>query len=109
MQRGRVLLIRLRGFLERVGDGHLGFTEYDPGLLLAGRLRLARHGVLERVRDDDVAHLDRRHGHPPRVRALIDELLQLALDALPAAQEVGEGGPADDVAQRRLRRPAHRL
>ena len=31
------------------------------------------------------------------------------LDLLAAAQEIGEVGAADDVAQRRLRRPAHRL
>ena len=69
----------------------------------------ARHRVLQRARDDDVPHLDRRDGHAPGVRALIDELLQLGLDVLAAAQEVGERRASDDVAQRRLRRPAHGL
>ena len=36
-------------------------------------------------------------------------MLQLVLDPLAAAQQIGERRAADDVAQRRLRRPAHRL
>ena len=59
--------------------------------------------------NDDVAHLDRLHGHAPRIRARVDELLQLLLDPLAAAQQVGERRAADDVAQRGLRRPAHRV
>ncbi len=99
----------LRRLRERVGDVELGLAEDDARLLLARRLRLARHRVLERAGNDDVAHLDRRDGDAPRVRAPIDQLLQLVLDALAAAQQIGQRGPADDVAQRRLRRPADRL
>ena len=59
---------------ERVGDLQLRLAEDDARLLLARRLRLARHRVLQRVGDDDVAHLDRLHRDAPRVRPLVDQL-----------------------------------
>ena len=69
-------------FSNDVRDLHLGLTEDDARLFLARRLRFARHRVLQRVRDDDVAHLDGLHGDAPRVRPLVDQLLQLLFDAL---------------------------
>jgi hypothetical protein len=59
--------------------------------------------------NDDVAHLDGLDGDAPGVRPLIDELLQLFLVALAAAQQIRQRRPADDVAERRLRRPTDRL
>jgi hypothetical protein len=46
---------------------------------------------------------------PHGIRAPIDQLLQLVLDPLAPAQQIGQRGAADDVAQRGLRRPADRL
>ena len=95
-----------RSHLERLGDLDLGLAENDAGLFFARRLRLARHRVLERHRDDHVAHFHRLDRHAPRIRPLIDEQLQLVLDPLAAPQEIDERRAADDVAQRRLRGPA---
>ena len=94
---------------ERVGDLHLGLPEDDARLLLARGLGLAGHRVLQRGRDHDVAHLHGLDGDAPGVRSRVDQLLELVLDLLPAAKQVREGRPADDVPQRRLRRPAHGL
>ena len=40
---------------------------------------------------------------------MIDQLLEFGFDSLAAPQQVGQRRPADDVAKRGLRRPAHRL
>jgi hypothetical protein len=59
--------------------------------------------------DDDVAHPRRLHRHPPRHATGVDQRLAIALDPLAAVQQIGERRPAEDVAQRILRRPARRL
>ena len=46
---------------------------------------------------------------PHGVDRCVDQPLQLRFDLLAAAQQIGQRGAADDVAQRRLRGPAHRL
>jgi hypothetical protein len=63
----------------------------------------------ERNRNDDVSHLDRRNGDAPGIRSLIDELLEFGFNLLAAAKKIGQVRSSDDVAQRRLRGPAHRL
>src|SRR5581483_4676519 len=58
MKGRRVVLVLHRRLIEQLRDLDFGLAEDDPRLLLARRLRLARHRVLQRRRDDDVAHLD---------------------------------------------------
>ena len=102
-------LVRLRRLLEQLRDLHLGLAQDDARLLLARGLRLARHGVLQRRGDHHVAHLHRVHAHAPGRGALVDQRLQLLLDVQAPAQQLGERGAADDVAQRCLRGPADGL
>jgi hypothetical protein len=109
VQRRRVVLVDARCRLERARDLDLGFAEDDSGALLPRGLGLARHGFLQLARNDDVAHLHRLHRDAPRRRSLVNQSLQLLLDLLASAQKVCERRTTDDVAQRRLRRPAHRL
>ena len=49
-------------------DLHFGLAQDDARLLLARGLRFARHGVLQRRGNHDVAHVDRLHRGAPRVR-----------------------------------------
>ena len=100
VERGRVVLVRLGGLGKQVGDLDLGLAEDDPRLLLPRGLGLARHGVLQRLGDDHVAHLDRLDRDAPGIGPLVDELLELRLDLLAAAEEHGQRRAADDVAER---------
>ena len=109
VQRSRVVAIRLRGALEALRDLDLRLAQDDARLLLARGLRLARHRVLQRHRNHDVTHLDRLHRHTPRRRPFVDELLELRLDPLTAAEQIGQGRAPDDVAERRLGGPTHGL
>ena len=74
---------------EGMRDLHFRLPEDDARLLLARRLRLARHRVLQRVRNHDVAHLDRLDRDAPWIGARVDQLLQLRFDLLAAAQQLG--------------------
>jgi len=87
MESRGIVLVRLGRLLEGVGDLHLGLAEDDARLFLTRGLCFARHRVLQRGRNDDVAHFDRLYGDAPRIGPLIDELLQFSLDALTAAQQ----------------------
>jgi hypothetical protein len=104
-----ILLVRFRRFLKGVRDLHFRLTEDDPCLFLAGRLRLARHRVLQRAGDDHVAHLDRGHRDTPRIGSLVDQLLQFRFNPFTTTQQIRQRGATDDVAERGLRRPTHGL
>ena len=78
-------------------------------MTLALRLGLARHGVFEPLRDLHIANLDRLHGYAPRVRLLVEDLLQLSPQRLAIGHHVGQHVSADRLSQRRLRAHPNRV
>ena len=62
----------------------------DLRALFPFRLGLARHRALHVLRQIDVLHLDGRHLDSPWLRMLIEDLLQLLIQAVPLRQQVIE-------------------
>src|SRR3954452_21398339 len=72
------------------------------GLLLALRLGLARHGVLQSDRDRDVTDLHRPNRHAPIGCLLSNNLAQVVVSRPAIRQQRREHGGADHLAQRGL-------
>ena len=70
---------------------------------LALGLGLARHRALHRLRDLDVLDLDGRDLDSPRLGLLVDDALELVVEAVALGQQRVELGAAEHGAQRRLR------
>jgi hypothetical protein len=69
---------------------------------LALGLGRAGHRALHGLRDLDVLDLDHRHLHAPGLGLVVDDLLQVLVEALPLGQQLVEVGPSQYRAQRRL-------
>ena len=78
-------------------------AENDARLPFPFRLRLARHGVFERLRNVHVADLDRLHGDAPGIGLLVQNPLQFLAQHLALGDHLRQLMPADRFAQRGLR------
>ncbi len=74
MQRNWMILARLRGSRELVGDFRFGAAQDDARLTLG--LRLTRHGILQRGQDLHITDLYGLNRDPPRVGLLVEQPLQ---------------------------------
>src|SRR5581483_907577 len=74
LQCGGVACVDVRGLQEFLRDLLLRGAQYHAGRLLALRLGLAAHRILELGRDGDIANLDRDGGHTPVSRLAADLL-----------------------------------
>ena len=88
---------------ELVGGLELALGRDDLRAPLALGLGLARHRPLHRLRDLDVLDLDRRDLDAPGLGLLVDDPLQLVVQAVALGQQRVELGAAEHRAQRRLR------
>src|SRR2546423_4263609 len=79
VERGGVVLIRLCCLEEQVRDFDFCLAEDDTRGFFTGRLRLARHRVLQRGWDDYVTHFHRLNRDAPWIGSLIDQRLQFRL------------------------------
>ena len=79
----------------------LGVDDLRAALALG--LGLARHRVLHALGDLDVLDLDGRDLHAPGLGLVVDDLLQVLVEALALGQQRVELGLAEHRAQRRLR------
>src|SRR5271157_3261199 len=77
VQGHRIFLIRGCGLHEAVGDFLFRLAQNDARLPFALRLRLARHGILQALRNLHVANLDRLHRNSPGIRLFVENPLQL--------------------------------
>src|SRR5579872_6928054 len=99
MQGDGVLGVRSGSLHEAVGDFAFGLAEDDAGLTLALSLCLARHGILEALRDLHVANLDRLYGDAPRIGLLVEDALEFATESLALGDHLGEFVASDRLAQ----------
>ena len=74
----------------------------DFGAALALGFGFFRHSALHVVGEDDVLDLDRRHLRAPRFGVLVDDVLDLLIDARRIGKKLVEAEPADDVSHRGL-------
>ena len=109
MERSWTVGVGLASLQEALRDLLLRLAEDDACLALTLGLRLARHGVLQLLRNNDVADFDTLHRDSPRFCSGVNDLLQLAVNHVPPDQDVCQILLADDVAQRGLRRPGDGL
>ena len=92
-----------RGSLRKlVGGLELALGGDDLRAPLALGLGLARHRPLHRLRDLDVLDLDRRDLDAPRLGLLVDDPLQLVVQAVALREQRVQLGAAEHGAQSRL-------
>ena len=111
----RGLLLALRGEDRRGllalggGDRRLpgALGGQDDRALVAVGAHLLLHRVADGDRRVDRLDLDARHPQAPRPGRAVEDLAQLAVDAVAAGQRALEVQPTDDVAQRRRRQLLH--
>ena len=94
--------ITLRGLRELRGRLELAGGVDDLRALLAFGFGLPRHRALHVRRQIDVLHFDGRHLDAPRIRALIQDLLQVLVEPFALRQQVVELDLAEHAPQRGL-------
>src|SRR3954452_20574635 len=99
----RVLGDDVGGLAQARGGLELALGVDDLRAPLALGLGLTGHRVLHPLRDPDVLDLDGRDLHSPRLRLLVDDLLELVVELLALGEQRVEVGLAEHRAQRGLR------
>src|SRR3954452_25271949 len=109
MQRGWIVPVDRRGLRKLIRNLGLGLAKNVAGLALAVGLRLARHGVLESLRDFHIANFHGLNHDPPGIRLLIENALQFAAQRFALGDHLREFMATDRFAQARLRAQCDRL
>ena len=84
-----VFLVDVGGVVQHGGHILFHFRQHNARVLLAFRLCRCGHGILEVLRDDDVADFHRHDGYAPRARLLFDLLTQFLVQFVAMNRHVG--------------------
>src|SRR5438067_4363818 len=103
MQRGWIVPVGRCGLRKFIRDLGFSLTENVSSLAFPFCLRLARHGVLESLRDSYIANFHGLNRDSPRIRLLIQNALQFAAQRLALGDHLREFMAADRFAQAGLR------
>ena len=104
-----ILMVQLGGFKKHGGDVLLHLGEHHPRVALALGSGLGGHGLLQLLRNHDVADLHEQDGNAPGARLFLDGPAQLVVQLHAAHGHVGHVLASDGVAQGRLGRHGHRI